>query len=144
MKWVFNDGGRLASGFKCMSGDCVTRSIAIATKKPYREVFDKLNLLAENERPKGKKKRSNSNNGVYKKTYKKYIASLGWEWVPTMQIGSGCKVHLKENELPNGILIVEVSKHVTCVIDGVIFDTHDPSRDGKRCVYGYWRSQLTF
>jgi len=25
------------------------------------------------------------------------------------------------------------------VIDGVIFDTHDPSRRGTRCVYGIWR-----
>lgn len=25
------------------------------------------------------------------------------------------------------------------VVDGVVRDTHDPSRDGTRCVYGYWR-----
>jgi len=24
------------------------------------------------------------------------------------------------------------------VIDGVLHDTHDCSRDGTRCVYGYW------
>jgi len=24
------------------------------------------------------------------------------------------------------------------VLDGVIHDTHDPSRGGRRCVYGYW------
>ena len=23
--------------------------------------------------------------------------------------------------------------------DGVVHDTYDPSRDGTRCVYGYWR-----
>ncbi len=37
-----------------------------------------------------------------------------------------------------GRLIVSVSKHMTAVIDGVIHDTHNPSRDGTRCVYGYW------
>jgi hypothetical protein len=55
-----------------------------------------------------------------------------------MRIGSGCKVHLAKDELPNGRLIVRVSKHITAVINGVIHDTHDFSRDGTRCVYGYF------
>ena len=37
-----------------------------------------------------------------------------------------------------GRLVVSLSRHWTAVIDGVIFDTHDPSRRGTRCVYGYW------
>ncbi len=32
-------------------------------------------------------------------------------------------------------------RHYTAVIDGVINDTHDPSREGTRCVYGYWVAQ---
>lgn len=55
-----------------------------------------------------------------------------------MKIGSGCKVHLRENELPKGNIVVSVSGHLTCVKDGVIYDTYDCSRDGTRCVYGYW------
>jgi hypothetical protein len=55
-----------------------------------------------------------------------------------MQIGSGCKVHLRDGELPTGRLVVFVSKHYTAVIDGVIHDTYDPSRAGTRCVYGYF------
>jgi hypothetical protein len=55
-----------------------------------------------------------------------------------MQIGSGCKVHLRKDELPSGRLIVKLSKHLTTVIDGVIHDTFDPSRGGNRCVYGYF------
>lgn len=47
-------------------------------------------------------------------------------------------MHLRASELPAGRLIVAVSKHLTCVIDGVIYDTHDPSRGGTRCVYGYF------
>jgi len=34
--------------------------------------------------------------------------------------------------------VVACSKHYTAVIDGVIHDTHDPSRDGTRAVYGYY------
>jgi hypothetical protein len=40
--------------------------------------------------------------------------------------------------LPNGRLIARCSRHLVAVIDGVIHDTHDSSRDGTRCVYGYW------
>jgi hypothetical protein len=56
-----------------------------------------------------------------------------------MGIGTGCSVHLRANELPPGRLIVSVSKHLVGVIDGVIHDTHDCSRAGDRCVYGYFR-----
>src|SRR5580658_9694624 len=51
-----------------------------------------------------------------------------------MEIGSGCKAHLRADELPKGRLIVSVSGHLTAVIDGVIHDTHEPSRRGTRCV----------
>ena len=139
MEWIYNDGGR-SKYFKAEKvGDCVTRAIAIATGKDYKEVYDELNALAKQER-RGKKKkgRSSSRNGVYKATYKKYLESLGWQWHPTMMIGQGCKVHLREDELPNGRLLVEVSGHLTCVIDGVLYDTHDCTREGSRCVYGYF------
>ena len=56
-----------------------------------------------------------------------------------MSIGSGCKVHLRADELPSGRLIVSLANHVVAVIDGVLHDTHDSSRDGTRCVYGYWK-----
>jgi hypothetical protein len=78
-------------------------------------------------------------------------------------------VHLADGELPAGRLVVAVSKHYTAVIDGVIHDTHNPSRStswtiepdkgqelkanqgrnengvwtevGGRCVYGYWQKR---
>ncbi len=58
-----------------------------------------------------------------------------------MSIGSGCQVHLRAKGLPTGRLIVQLSKHVAAVIDGVIHDTHNPSRRGTRCVYGYYSKQ---
>jgi len=58
-----------------------------------------------------------------------------------MKIGSGYKVHLAEGELPMGRLVVHVSKHSVAVIDGVLHDTHDPTRGESRCVYGYWQLQ---
>lgn len=134
-----NDGGREDAGFKGNTGDCVTRAIAIVTGKPYREVYNDLNQLSESERT-GKRKRnvSNSRKGVYRVTYQKYLESLGYEWIPTMKVGSGCKVHVRADELPKGRLIVRLSRHLTTMIDGVINDTFDCSRQGTRCVYGYY------
>lgn len=138
-KFIQNDGGRKDIGFKGSTGDCVTRAIAIATGKPYKEIYGSLNVLSESERiGKRKKSISNSRTGVYRTTYQKYLESQGWKWIPTMQIGQGCKVHLRSDELPKGSLIVKVSKHLTAMIDGVINDTHDCSRRGTRCVYGYF------
>ncbi len=139
MDFVFHDGGRDAAGYKGSTGDCVTRSIAIATGKPYQEVYDALNELADSERlSKRKRKRSSSRTGVFRATYQRYLASLGWRWISTMKIGSGCQVHLRASELPPGPLVVRVSRHLTAVVDGVIYDTHDCSRAGTRCVYGYF------
>ena len=136
-----DDGGRELAGYSGARRDCVVRAISIATSRPYQIVYDEINSLAQSERI-GKRKvgKSNAGNGtgVYKPTVRKYIAGLGWEWHPTMRIGQGCKVHLRADELPQGRLIVQVSKHLVAMIDGVIHDTHDPSRNGTRCVYGYW------
>ena len=143
MQTVITDGGRQAAGFTGKTGDCVVRAIAIAAQKPYQEVYDALNGLAVHER-RGKRKRgiSNSRTGVYRTTYQRYLHVLGAVWTPTMKIGSGCKVHLREDELPKGRLVVSVSKHLTAVIDGVLYDTADCSRAGTRCVYGYYSLPL--
>lgn len=139
MDWVFDDGGRAAAGFKGRTGDCVCRAVAIAAERPYQEVYDLINELAKCERiGKRKAKKSNARTGVYKGTIKKLMEYYGWEWHPTMSIGSGCKAHLRQDELPKGRLVVSVSRHEVAVIDGVIHDTHDCSRDGTRCVYGYF------
>jgi len=140
--WIYDDGGRAAAGHQGMADDCVTRAIAIATELPYQQVYDLVNTLAQRERPELAKrrrgKRSSARTGVYKSTTNRVLQHLGWVRHPTMTIGQGCKVHLVAAELPSGRLIVQVSKHLVAVIDGVIHDTHDPSRDGTRCVYGYW------
>ena len=139
---VQDDGGRAEAGFKGQTGDCVTRSIAIATGKPYKEVYDALNLMAKDERiPKGRKTRSSARTGVRRKVYEKYLESIGWQWIPTMKIGSGCRVHLRGDELPKDRIIVRVTHHITCMIDGVLHDNYDCTRQGTRCVYGYFQKK---
>lgn len=141
MKYVYNDGGRSASGYSGKAGDCVCRSIA----SQHVTAFTRRATW-----------------------FKQLMSRLGFKWTPTMTIGSGCTVHLKDGELPQGRLVVSVSKHYTAVIDGTINDSHNPSERGStiyppqtpqhelpknvrwlengngweyapdRCVYGYW------
>ena len=142
--FTINDGGRQAAGFKGTAGDCVARSIAIASGLPYTEVYAKLAQETGSQRAgKAGKRSASARNGINvgRKWFKDYMASIGFVWVPTMGIGTGCKVHLNADELPKGRLIVSVSKHYTALIDGVINDLYNPDRGGKRCVYGYWVKQ---
>jgi hypothetical protein len=139
--FVKADGGRAEAGYKGTTKDCVARAICIATGKPYKEVCDLINQFAATERPGSKRKRgkrSSAMSGVFQATTLRIMAHLGWKWTPTMGIGTGCKVHLKADELPKGRIICRVSKHLVAVIDGVIHDNGNPDRGGTRCVYGYW------
>ena len=134
MEFIYNDGGR-SKYFKAKNvGDCAIRAIAIATDKDYKEVYNDLKKLNNGV---------SCRNGTPKKVDKKYLTQLGWVWHPTMLIGQGCKVHLDANELPQGTLIVNLSRHLTCVKDGIIYDTYNCSRGERRCVYGYWTKSTT-
>ena len=148
MEFQYNDGGRAEAGYKGHTGDCVCRAISIATGKPYKEVYDDLNKLSARlcsgyrlvKTAYGSRyeKKSAARTGVNKEVYQNYLEDLGWKWVPTMFIGKGCKVHLDEKELPKGTIIARLSRHLATVIDGVLNDTYDCSRDDTRCVYGYF------
>jgi hypothetical protein len=145
MIWEFNDGGRKAAGYKGSSGDCVARAIAIASGLPYQTVYDALatgnaaQRITRRSRRKSAGKRTAAHGiSVRRKWFRDYMREIGFTWVPTMQIGSGCKVHLRPDELPSGRLVVAVSKHYAAVIDGVLHDLSDCSRDGTRAVYGYF------
>lgn len=127
MKWIYDDGGR-SKYFKGDARDCVTRAIAIATGIDYKEVYDTIKDLLQHT----------PRNSLTKNESKDIMHYFGFSWIPTMTIGSGCTTHLREEELPSGTIVCSVSGHYTCVKDGVIYDTFNPSRDGNRCVYGYW------
>lgn len=149
MRIVNDDGGRKAAGYEGKAtGDCVCRAVAIASGRPYQEVLDRLNegkrtqRLSKYEKVRGidgRKRGASDGVQVQRKWFRDYMAELGFEWIATMKIGSGCKVHLRDGELPMGRLVVNLSRHMTAVIDGVVHDTHDPRRGGDRCVYGYFR-----
>lgn len=137
--FLMTDAGREAAGFSVANdaGDCVVRAIAIATEHPYREVYDALAAVSRQMGGRG-----SARDGVPRKVYDRYLSDLGWAWVPTMMVGQGCTVHLRPEELPAGRLVVRLSKHLTAMVNGVVYDNHDPRRGGTRCVYGYWVSSV--
>ena len=114
----------------------MARSIAIATGLGYETVYADLAALAAAA---GGKR--SARDGVARKVYDRYLTDLGWAWTPTMAIGTGCTVRLRQGDLPSGRLVVRLSGHITAVIDSVTHDTYDPGRGGSRCVYVYWRKQ---
>lgn len=131
----YDDGGRAAAGYRGHAGDCVTRAIAIATETPYQDVYD---TLGAGQRAHKTARGNTARDGVHRDVYDAYLAERGWTWTPTMSIGSGCTTHLRADELPPGRIIVRLTRHLAAVVDGVLHDLEDCSRDGTRCVYGYW------
>jgi len=138
LDFAYDDGGRQEAGYIGYTGDCACRAVAIALQRPYQEIYRELSSYAQLERPRGRGRRSHARTGYHARTLRKYLADHGWNWHPTMQVGQGCQTHLRANELPRGRLITQVSKHYVAVIDGTMHDISDPSRNGTRCVYGYW------
>lgn len=139
MPWVFDDGGRKAAGFQGEARDCVVRAAAIATGRPYTEIHAIVKIVSFQGRGGKRRAPRPRGAGVPKRATKMIMQRLGFLWVPLMGIGTGCRVHLRPGELPaHSPLVLQLSRHLTAVIDGVVHDTHDPSRSGRRCVYGYW------
>ena len=129
LQFVENDGGRSVYFNGTSVGDCVTRAVAIATGKDYKQVYDEIAKIVG----------YTPRNGLKHSDTKKVMKHFGGYWNPRMKIGSGCTTHLNADDLPvHGRLVCNVSKHVCAVIHGVLNDTYDCSRDGTRCVYGYW------
>lgn len=137
MRWVYDDGGRVASGYKGRAGDCVCRSIAIAMQQPYQQVY---NDLFERLRKSAKFRRKfvSPRNGYPHGLAKQYIADQGWVWTPTARIGARAIVRMRKSDLPKGRIIVRLTGHYAAIVDGVLHDTHDCTRGGQRVVYGYW------
>jgi Protein of unknown function (DUF2786) len=133
MRVVIDDGGRAQAGYKGPANDCVCRAVAIATERPYQEIYDRLMALMELEGP---RRRS----GVEEFVQHKLMEALGWTWVSTN------KAHLREDDLPSGRLVVSINQHSVAVVDGVIYDTHDCSLNewgNSPRVYGYYKNVMS-
>lgn len=152
MKFVYSTGGR-EKYFKTENvGDCVTRAICNATGKDYKEVYDRLKELEKTLRLGKHEKKGSVRDGTRIKVAKYYIEKeLGWIHHSTMKYQQGVSLHLTEEEIPMGNLIVDLSRHFTNVKDKTIYDTYDCSSktywdyniqgfvtNKKRAIYNYW------
>ncbi len=129
MELIWDDGGRSASGYVGLAGDCVTRAIVIATGTSYRDVYRALGAIAD----------MTPRDGVITSVAAEYLEALGWIH------HSGCGSVLASAALPKGAVIVDLtapkhrrSGHFCSVIDHVIYDTWNPSDDDSFVVTGYW------
>lgn len=130
MDFIWDDGGRAASGYVGLSGDCVTRAIAIATGACYRDVYEKL----------GKASEKSPRDGVHTETAAVYLAERDWRRT------LGLERPFFVEDLPRGIVIVHLARanergqHFCTLIDHVVHDTWDPSDDDDYIVKSYWNS----
>jgi hypothetical protein len=124
----FNDGGR-SKYFKALNaGDCVVRSIAIATGLDYKVVYDEL--AERNKMVFGKR---SARDGLHWDVYRPYLISLDFELCKAPRF-EGRKA--RPSDLPSGVVIANQAQHFVCVIDGVCQDTFDSS---DKMVYNYWK-----
>ena len=132
----YNDGGRAAAGYRSKGGDCVCRSIAIATGLPYQKVYDRLAEGNATQRKSIHHTPSRSVKGgvsTYAAWFKRYMKELGFVWytAPTIKLDGG--------KVPMGRIICSLHEHVVAIIDGVMNDDKIHTKKGYRRVYGYWK-----
>ena len=128
MDFVWNDGGRAAGEYVGLTGDCVTRAIAIATGKVYRDVYSELGDAAL----------KSPRNGVPAEIAAVYLRERAW------QRSNGFGKEFVIGDLPKGVVVVhlswrdETSQHLCTVIDHVVHDTWNPGDDDDYIVECYW------
>jgi len=127
MTYQYHDGGRAAAGFTGKARDCVARAISIATGTPYKVIYARL--AAANKAAGGLK---SAREGLRPQVYEPILAELGFKRcaAPTF---AGRKA--RTSDMPPGIVIARQAHHLVAVIDGVAYDTHDPT---EKMVYRYW------
>lgn len=130
MDFIWNDGGRAACGYVGLTGDCVTRAIAIATGRAYREVYDAI----------GEKSLKSPRNGVSTPLAAEYLSELGW----IRYSGHDCASDLLVPQLPKGIVLVHLacvgrrSGHICTLVDHVVHDTWNALEDSGYVVVDFW------
>lgn len=136
MDFVWNDGGRSACGFVGTTGDCVTRAIAVATGRNYRDVYDEL----------GKRSLKSPRNGVPVDVANAYLDARDWQSKSVTK-----DMRFVPQLLPKGVVIAYLTDtrgkqgHICTVIDHVIHDTWNATEDGCYYIRQYWTApQGTF
>jgi len=142
------DGGHAAAKMRGTGRkSCVPRAISIALGLDYRETHETLEVAQQEWATTGRTSNAKrtaagktiAQYGVHKQVYNPFLAERGWHFVSLMEVGKQRERNPRFCDLPTtGTIIAGVSNHMCAVVDGVIHDSHDPTRGGTRTVYGYW------
>ncbi len=128
MEFIWHDGGRAASGYVGIAGDCVTRSIPIATGLAYRDVYKAMHEAAG----------ASPRDGVAGAIGGGFLQDRGWVH------HNATELPFDPDALPGGVVVCDLSTtsdrgyHFCTVVDHVIYDTWDPTDDGDYVVRNYW------
>lgn len=111
--------------------DCVKRAIAGAENRDYMEVQRELNRLKKETHCDCFNNRKNIAAYMQKHGYIK-LSFPAVKGEPRMNGERFCQAY------PKGRYILNMAGHLTCCVDGVIYDTWDCS---QKCVYNAWKVQ---
>jgi hypothetical protein len=132
LRTEINDGGRKAAGFGNTNRDCVTRAIAIATGRPYEQVWQEMKPFACKRGP---------DHGVYttRSTFHDYMKAHGFTYTKCLSPqGRAGRVKLRKGDLPSKHRLVVMTKgHAQAVINGVVQDMHATRTPNVRCYWTY-------
>lgn len=133
MKFNYNDGGRSKSIKRSkQTNDCTVIALALALSMDYDIAYDFLKKM-------GRK----SGQGFHLNLLLDGIIETGGsinEYIfkkhsfPALKGQPRMNVERFLNAYPKGIYIIRVAKHMACVKDGVLTDTHTCNHF-KKCVY---------
>ena len=105
--------------------DCTVRAIALATNRSWDETFKELCAFAQAQA-------IMPNDVIYINEYleRNFKTVCGCKNKIEITVGE----FIEEN--PYGTYLITMNGHITCCIDGCIYDTFDPS---KRLVWGAYK-----
>ena len=130
MEFKYDDGGRKAAGYKTVArGDCAPRAIAIALGLDYKKVLSDLYKLCGTSYG-----GSHPSQGTPDAIITRYLKKKGWIYVPVDQT-----LRFRRDNLPKRKrMIVAIPRHVAAVMDGVLHDTWESTKNGDALILGYW------
>lgn len=136
MEFVKSYGGREKYFKRLNVKDCVVRAICNATDEDYKEIYDRMRnkLIAYNiQRGRFNNNKKNSpRNGFPNTLTRDFIEkNLGWKW-------NEVKAQIDEYPFPDGIYLVQMKHHVTCIKDHVLYDSWDCQKGKNKNISGYW------
>lgn len=100
--------------------DCVVRAISLLTNREWLDVYDELSNLASDD--------SLMFDSV------EFVENYLDERYPR-ECHYSKRVGEFANEYPIGKYAVTMNGHITAIIDGIIYDTFDPSKRIMRCAW---------